>query len=314
MKIFHFLFILCILILSACVTAPTATVVPVIDTQTPRPTFTITATVTETPPATFTPTPNVAPLPAGSFSPILYREYVDRFYSFKILGGVRDGAWITDDDVVQQIRYDQPYAVYSSRGFTASAAISNIDSVEPPYCGSYYVGSDLTDDSSVLFGFVQGWQVTTRPVEDIAADSPVYQKAVADWLIAQGMAQPEVDITRILRTDIEGDGTDEVFISASHFASTVMPVTAGGDYSIVLMRKVNGSEVVTTPLVADVYLSAQPEATYPYTYVLNDFLDLNQDANLEVLIKVTRWEGMGVMVYEVKDGSIVQAIKEICPE
>ena len=38
------------------------------------------------------------------------------------------------------------------------------------------------------------------------------------------------------------------------------------------------------------------------------------DTALPAPLKVTRWEGMGVMVYEVKDGSIVQAIKEICPE
>jgi hypothetical protein len=319
MKTIRCLIFVCALMISACGAPSVTPILPVIQTSSQPMTFTPTLTFSPTPfpTLTLTATATLTPLPPplSSFSPILYRQYVDRYYSFQVLGGIQNGEWVTDEIAMQQIQFDKTYNVYGLEGFIGGMNIVNdTTSLDPPFCGTYYVGSDMSQNLDPLFGFVQGWDVTIRPFTEIAVDTPVYQQAVAEWLISQGIAQPEVKITRILRTDIEGDGIDEVFIAATRFISYSMPVTEMGDYSIILMRKVQGNEVVTIPLAADVYHSLQSEPTYPYTYALAGFFDLNQDANLEVILKVNRWEGGGIIVYEVKDKNTLQVLTEICAE
>ena len=68
----------------------------------------------------------------------------------------------------------------------------------------------------------------------------------------------------MLRVDLEGTGADEVFISATYLDDS-QHFTKDGDYSIVLMRKLWGDELVTKLLVGDVYHSKDPEMTYPRT-------------------------------------------------
>ena len=137
---------------------------------------------------------------------------------------------------------------------------------------------------------------------------------MGDWLVSQGVTGPDVSITRVVRVDIEGDGVDEVFINASRFLEETGHNTEMGDYSILLMRKVVGEVVVTVPVVADVYISPTAELSFPFTYLLVNFLDLNGDGFLEVIVDVSRWEGSGVMVYQVDGVNVTQALMSVCAE
>ena len=54
------------------------------------------------------------------------------------------------------------------------------------------------------------------------------------------------------RADIEGDGVDEVLIEASLHADESLLGRAAGDYSVVLLRRLNGGEVETVLVRGDV--------------------------------------------------------------
>jgi len=272
---------------------------------------------------TWTPSPAMSALPPppvatqaafASFSPILFRKYVDRYYSFQLLGGYADGNWLKDDQVVAQIQYEKLVTVYDANGWYGETPIHDVTSLDPPFCGSTYIGTDMVESKGWQFAFYQGWQVTQRPATDIPIDSPTYVQGVREWLTAQGIADPVVQLTRIAKVDLEGDGSDEVFITATYFKTPnpQSPLAEFGDYSVVLMRKVSGNTVVTVPLAADVYHLDQPEPVFPLTYLLSNFIDLNQDGNLEVILEATRWEGGGIILYEVEGLNTIQVIKEIC--
>ena len=108
--------------------------------------------------------------------------------------------------------------------------------------------------------------------------------------------------------DIEGDGTDEVLISASHFVESTGHDVEFGDYSLVLMRKVVGDSVETIPLVADYYYEVAMQ--FPLTYTLTFLADLNNDGVLEVLVGVQRWEGSGIIVFEI-DGTTAYPVFDV---
>ena len=264
------------------------------------------------------PTPTQIPSPVPTpleFSPVLYRRSLFRFFEFQVIGGIQNERWLAAGEVAEYIQPGQAFDVYAPDGFAGEASLVDYGFfIQPSRCGAYYVGSDLDLDVPGLVGVARGWNVTTRPSQDLPVDTLVYQGAVGDWLVSQGVTQPEVRITRVVRVDIEGDGVDEVFINASRFLEERGHNTEMGDYSILLMRKVVGDRVVTVPVVTDVYISPTAELTFPYTYLLVNLLDLNGDGFLEVIVDVSRWEGDGVMVYQVDGVNVTQALMSVCTE
>jgi hypothetical protein len=91
-------------------------------------------------------------------------------------------------------------------------------------------------------------------------------------------------------------------------------MTEAGDYSLVLMRKLTGNIVLTISVVEDVYTSQEPELRFPFTYSIANFIDLNQDGILELVVEINRWEGFGAAVYEVDGQEVNQVLREICAQ
>ena len=61
------------------------------------------------------------------------------------------------------------------------------------------------------------WNALPRKPAIADATQSVYVEAVCDFLKNRGIADPKVRITRILRVDLEGDGEEEVLISATNY-------------------------------------------------------------------------------------------------
>lgn len=181
-----------------------------------------------------------------------------------------------------------------------------------PTCKNYFVGTDAIIEGFGMVGVARGWQVLQREVEELPPDNQFYKQAVIDWLTAEGISAPQLDVLRVFRVDIEGDGVDEIFINATHLDES-QHTTKAGDYSIILMRKVVGNEAVTLPILGDVYHSQEIEITFPLTYSLANFIDLNQDGVLEVVVDIQKWEGFGAIVYQVDDQDVIQTLRAVCP-
>jgi hypothetical protein len=173
-------------------------------------------------------------------------------------------------------------------------------------CDQYYVNTAPFSLNQSAVGVAGDWNVLPRQPQDIPTDTEVYLQAVADWLVEQAPSQPIVAINKIRKVDVEGNGTDEVFISASHFAESSGHNVEPRDYSVILMRTVSGAEVKTIPLVSDYYAEGS-ENSFPWSYSLEFIGDLNGDGRMEVMVGLSRWEGSGVMVFEI-DGQEVQLV------
>lgn len=167
---------------------------------------------------------------------------------------------------------------------------------------------ELVTLDTLSVGVTGNWNVTPRLAEEFPTDTPVYVDALTNWLTEKGFPEPVVEISQILRFDLEGDGTDEVLISASHFVEPTGHDVEFGDYSLVLMRKVVGDSVETVPIIADYYYQ-NVGLQFPLTYSMALPADLDNDGVLEVLVGVERWEGSGVIAFEI-DGTTVRPVYE----
>ena len=119
-------------------------------------------------------------------------------------------------------------------------------------------------------------------------------------------------ITRILQVDLEGDGVNEVLLSAMYFKDASGELTETGYYSVVLMRKVRGNDVVTVPLISDYYVSSAPKPSDPRTYTLAEAIDLNRVGILELFVDISRREGGGAIVYRVDGQNVQEVLRAFC--
>ena len=263
-------------------------------TQTPEPD----PTITQIPVATQTSIPNPAAIIAKvEGGPI----------SFILVGGSQNGNWISSADMEEEITVDSEYQLYTAYEF--QDWITGKGLVYEPICDQHYVTFDPISISQSAVGVSGEWAVMPRTPLEISTDSEIYLQAVAAWLVEQAPSQPIVAINKIWQVDVEGDSVNEVFINATHFAEPTGHNVEPRDYSVVLMRTVIGSDVATVKLVGDYYSEAVANR-FPLTYNLEFIGDLNADGQMEVVVGVSRWEGTGVMVFEI-DGEDAQLVLSV---
>ena len=264
--------------------------------------------------AASTPAQPVMEKPTG-FSPVLYGGKVYDQTFFLLLGGVTSETWLAPDRSVARFSGEVTYSLHSLTQ-EAKYFLWGKSPKFSPICQTYYIGTDVTLDESGFVGVVDGWQITKRPVIEVSGEGEFYGQVVLDWLRAEGLSAPEVGSIYAYRVDIEADGVDEVFISAAHL-DEFQHTTKAGDYSIILMRQVVGNDAVTKFVAGDIYRSQEPERSHPRIYSLTNFIDLNQDGRLEVVVETRKVEtrqvqGYGAQVFQIDGEDVIQALGAEC--
>jgi hypothetical protein len=196
-------------------------------------------------------------------------------------------------------------------GAAAPVTVSELAMGEAEICNKTqfvtFAGEGLPDGFIAMPGY-DGDAAVTR----LATDQAVYRTAVADALKAQGLANPNVRIVQLVRTDLEGDGRDEVVIVAER-GNKLEPQIEAGDYSLVLLRRLDASGAVQTiTLAQEVYLEGS-EFAAPSQYRIHAIADLDGDGTREILMGSRYYEGAGVTLLTISaDGTPVPLLGCAC--
>jgi hypothetical protein len=299
----------CLIGSSACATAPTVAptlLPPVSGPTTPAPDI----SETPLPIATSTATP-VQEEPSVSIHPIaVYPPYESP--SGYLLGGIQDGNWVDAATTAALLKGGESYSFYSDISFLGKS-IGTIPGAGAHSCPDMR-GITLDPIPQVIPAIAIGgeWNALPRVPQDISTENWIYLQAVNDLLTDNGIVDPKVQLTRVLKTDLEGDGVDEIIMAASYFYEETGHNITEGDYSIVVLRKVMGNEVVTLAMPVDFYYRSQQFA-YPEKYTLTAVLDLNGDGQMEIIVGITGWEKTGSLVYEVVGFEVRNVLAMQCP-
>jgi hypothetical protein len=147
------------------------------------------------------------------------------------------------------------------------------------------------------------WDALPRKPKVIDTTQKVYIEAARDFLKTKGIEQPEVKIDNILRVDLDGDGEEEVLISAKNYFSKdghVPMRSLAASYSMVLLRRVVARKVETQLNAGEFYpKAAQEEGRFdaPNAYKVIATLDLDGDGKMEIVVGSHYYEGEEATIY-----------------
>jgi hypothetical protein len=264
----------------------------------------------------------LAPLSAGTISAADMHSIIEIETGY-FFGASENGKWVKADQAAKAVANKTTYQVYSLTKQVGQITAAKPTSVEEP-CPDTLMASLSSKPKDGVIGLAAPWNALPRKPMIADNTQSVYVNAVRDFLKSHAIADPKVRITRILRVDLDGDGEEEVLISATnYFAEEKSDHSAApfpeapiesprrGSYSIVILRRAVAGKVQTQLVAGEVY-SKPDESVAPNVYQVTAVLDLNGDGKLEVVVHSFYYEGGETTIYRCDPDKIEAVLSVEC--
>jgi hypothetical protein len=158
-------------------------------------------------------------------------------------------------------------------------------------------------------GVVGDWQIQPRPANQLGLLIDEYRQIGATFADDLGVDGTTGKVVQVVRSDLDGDGMEEVLVAFEHFES---PFGAPGDFSIVYLRAPQIAGPVIDTVIFSSFVPAEiPEEQLPFIDLARvlGVADLNGDGRMEVALRTWYHEGAGVTVFEF-DGDGATAVMD----
>ncbi len=226
-----------------------------------------------------------------------------------ILGGVKNGNYFDVSLAGKELKGTQPVAVIApgenSLGlmidkyptkFTAKIEEQQPDEVCPEFRSTLVSPAMKT---GIAFTKNAKWNPVPRSVTQLDNNSAVYMQAVSGVLKANGLPNSKPKIEEIYKTDLDGDGTDEVLIFARNYVRRDYAVEKGG-YSFGMVRQIVNGKVADILLGGD--FITDEEGVAENTYELSGIVDLDGDGKMEIVMFSSYYEGAATQAFKIENG------------
>ncbi len=238
-----------------------------------------------------------------------------------LLGAIADGKAIKADDEPKSMSDETTYHVYGLTQSLGEAKGNKPNHEEVPCEATFSVPLSKTPGKSVI-AVAAGWNALPRKVQSLDTTQKVYLDTVRDFLKTKGIEQPKVKIESILRVDLDGDGEEEVLISATNYFSkdNHLPMRSpAGSSSMVLLRRQVAGQVETQLVAGEVHPEAYPKAAQeegrfdaPNAYKVIAILDLDGDGKMEIVVGSNYYEGKEITIYRCDPKKVEALLSVAC--
>jgi hypothetical protein len=220
-----------------------------------------------------------------------------------LFGAISDGKWMKADNTAKQLADETTYRIYGLTQALGEAKGGKAEPEEVP-CKETLSVSLLPKSEKGVIAVAGPWNALPRTPKVIDPTQKAYVDAVRDFLETKGIKQPKVKIDNILRVDLDGDGEEEVLISATNYfgkGGHVPMRSPAGSYSMVLLRRVVAgkveSQLVEGEFHPKAYVRKEDSFDAPNAYKVIGTFDLDGDGKLEIVIHSHYYEGEATTIY-----------------
>jgi len=253
---------------------------------------------------------------AGELHPIVEVQ------SGYLFGATKDGKWIKTEEAAKALPGERTYQIY---GLTQSYGETKGGKPKPSQedvCSDNFVVSLSPTPEKAAIAVAASWNALPRKPRIADTTQQIYVDAVRDFLKTKEIDQPKVKIESILRVDLDGDGEEEVLISATNYFEKEQGApmrSLAGSYSMVLLRRVVAGKVETQLVEGEFYPKAYPKAAQeegrfdaPNAYKVIAVLDLDGDGKMEVVVASQYYEGGATTIYRCGPKKIESLLSVSC--
>jgi len=223
-----------------------------------------------------------------------------------LLGGVENGKYLDAKTTFGKLKGEGKFSLFDITGKTNDLLLTATGPDEP--CEDFYTifnDSQARDDrKGVGIGSGAKWNPLPRPLKPISLTDKTYLKIVSDVLRLKGLPKAKAVIEQAVRVDLDGDGIEEVLLTASSYGGKISPRAEVNDYSFVLLRKVVAGKAQNI-MISEEYVKKNVEFGAPNRFEIAAIADLNGDKKMEIVVFGEYYEGSGADVYEVKGNKAV---------
>jgi FG-GAP repeat len=255
-----------------------------------------------------------AAAPAAELHPIVE---VQTGYLF---GATTEGKWIKAEEAAKALLGERTYQVYGLTQSFGEARGGKPKPSEEDVCSDVLTVTLSPNPDKGAIALAAPWNALPRKPQLMDRTQKVYVDAVHDFLKTKGINEPKVKIENILRVDLDGDGEEEVLISATNYFQKEegAPMRSpAGSYSMVLLRRVIIGKVETQLVQGEFYPKAykdDEESSFnaPNTYKVIAVLDLDGDGKMEVVVASQYYEGGATTIYRCNPEKIEELLSVAC--
>lgn len=136
-----------------------------------------------------------------------------------LFGATADGKWLKADETAKTLSGETTYRVYGLTEALGESKGGKLKPSEEEVCSDVLTVSLSPKPEKGVIALAAPWNALPRKPRVTDTKQKEYVDAVRDFLKTKGIEQPRVKIDSILRVDLDGDGKDEVLISATNYFS-----------------------------------------------------------------------------------------------
>jgi hypothetical protein len=209
-----------------------------------------------------------------------------------LLGGVENGKYVDAKMTAEKLKGKENYTLYDIKGVNEGEFTIGKPEKGEDVCTDFYsVEASEAIVSGIALGDGFKWNPMPRVPKSVDLNGAVYKKAVADVLRSKGIAKTTIKLTQAVRVDLDGDGQEEVLITATRYSNGIDALDAKvGDYSFVMLRKI----------VAGEFIKNETDYGIPSSFEISAIADLNGDGKMEIILYGEYYEGHSAWAVEMK--------------
>ncbi|MFN7171417.1 MAG: hypothetical protein ACK4P3_01335 [Fimbriimonadaceae bacterium] len=148
-----------------------------------------------------------------------------------------------------------------------------------------------------------------RPIRSQNPNQAAYVQSVSSALQRVRKGTYSIQITKLIRVDLDGDGVDEVLIEArtkGRSDSQILNERRPGTFSGVFVRALVKGKVIVTPIQVDIVRNTD---SLPYVNQIRAIADLTGNKRYEIITSSDYYEGQSAMVSEFRGGQVRKLVE-----